>query len=156
MGRTVDDMALVLRSWWSEYVFARDPLAPKMRFDEKMFKGKEGERLRIGYCSFDGWFDCAPSCQRALTEATAALEKAGHQLVPFEVPRAEEMLNMGLYSQILSADGQFRHMRRALEGEDLLDLYQTMLTQSMLSLSLCLPITPHPLSILLTTLQAQW
>ena len=47
--------------------------------------GPAKKRLRIGYYLSDDFFEAAPACQRAVLEAKEALERAGHELVLFDV-----------------------------------------------------------------------
>ncbi|XP_005108181.3 fatty-acid amide hydrolase 1 [Aplysia californica] len=61
-----------------------DPSLPHLPFNEKEFE--KTDRLRIGYFTFDGVSKCQPSNVRAVMEAKSALEKEGHELVPFDFP----------------------------------------------------------------------
>ncbi len=55
---------------------------------------KSKERLRIGYYADDGYMLPVPAVQRAVNITKQALEQAGHELVPFNVPRMEHAVDI--------------------------------------------------------------
>ena len=57
--------------------------------------------MRIGYYDDDGYSKPIPAVQRAVQMTKEALERAGHELVPFKVPRvadAVDIINGGLFN----------------------------------------------------------
>ncbi len=55
-----------------------------------------------GYYTYDGWFDCSPTCTRAVEESVAALRARGHTCVAFTPPNMWEAVH--LYFAIMTAD----------------------------------------------------
>ena len=56
--------------------------------------------MRIGYYDDDGYTKPIPAVQRAVRMSKEALKRAGHELVPFKVPRindAIDIINGGLF-----------------------------------------------------------
>jgi hypothetical protein len=60
----------------------------------------------------DGYFPATPCCKRAVHEATAILEKLGHEIVFFQLPNLKDIVDM-----------YFDHML-ADAGETSLDLWE--------------------------------
>lgn len=87
-----------------------------------------GVQLRVGYYTTDGWFEPAPACERAVHEAAAALQEAGHGVIPWDprhhgvdLPRAALA-----YGVLVGADA-IQEMRAALHGEAPNPLYRRFL-----------------------------
>ncbi|XP_075704413.1 fatty-acid amide hydrolase 1-like [Rhinoderma darwinii] len=59
--------------------------------------------LRIGYYQEDGFFQPNPSMRRVLLETKQLLEEAGHQLIPFNPPRVDNMLAISF--KLMLGDG---------------------------------------------------
>eukprot|EP00041_Stephanoeca_diplocostata_P024890 m.641015 g.641015 ORF g.641015 m.641015 type:complete len:572 (-) comp22626_c0_seq3:1731-3446(-) len=110
IARCVADLVSVMRVWWQPYatnkMFQRDPYIPPVEFNESSFSGTAKKTLRIGYYTDDAYCESAPSFKRAVLQAKAALEQAGHTVVPFEVPSATEYPD--IMFQVLSADGNMQ------------------------------------------------
>jgi len=71
----------------------------------------------------DGYFPATPCCKRAVHEATAILEKLGHEIVFFQLPNLKSIVDM-----------YFDHML-ADSGETSLDLWEgEILDQVIISL----------------------
>jgi len=75
-------------------------------------------KLRVGVLVDDGWFEPAPACARAVREAAAALQAAGHPTVDF-VAGGDLREAVEAYIGLVAADGRFRSFVEALEGEEL-------------------------------------
>ena len=57
------------------------------RFVPLPFRAKnQGQKLTFGWYDLDGVFEATPGCRRAVQTAILALEKNGHQVVPFCPP----------------------------------------------------------------------
>eukprot|EP00823_Brevimastigomonas_motovehiculus_P005558 TRINITY_DN4132_c0_g1_i1.p1 TRINITY_DN4132_c0_g1~~TRINITY_DN4132_c0_g1_i1.p1 ORF type:complete len:649 (-),score=152.89 TRINITY_DN4132_c0_g1_i1:85-2031(-) len=101
MGRTVEDLLLPLKVFWSESVFEQDvSLIPKV-FDEKM-ANQIDKKLTVGYYLSDGWIDPSPACVRAVQTAVQLLQANGHTVVecsPPDIHRAQL-----LYYSLITAD----------------------------------------------------
>ncbi|XP_075688165.1 vitamin D3 hydroxylase-associated protein-like [Rhinoderma darwinii] len=90
MARDVDSLVLTMKALWCDEMFHLDPSVPPIYFNEKTFSSVTP--LRIGYYQEDGFFQPNPSMRRVLLETKQLLEEAGHQLIPFNPPRVDNML----------------------------------------------------------------
>lgn len=102
MAKDIETSVDFLKEVWSDYwTTEQDPYVPPVTWNEDMYR--EGQKYRVGYYVDDGWFTPAPAIQRAVLEAKAHLEAAGHVVVPFHPPRVPEM--MCHYVRALCVDG---------------------------------------------------
>ncbi|XP_053492952.1 vitamin D3 hydroxylase-associated protein [Ictalurus furcatus] len=85
MARDVESLALCMRALLCPDMFTLDPTVPPIPFNQQVYESSEP--LRIGYYENDGYFQPSPSMSRALLETKELLEKAGHTLIPFNLPR---------------------------------------------------------------------
>lgn len=85
--------------------------------------------LRIAYYDFDGYIEASPACRRAVHEAAAVLEAAGHKLVRFSPPDVSEA--MEIFFALLSCGAD--HIADELQGETVADA----LTKLMLQVRAC-------------------
>lgn len=85
MARDVESLALCMRALLCPDMFTLDPTVPPIPFNQQVYESSEP--LRIGYYESDGYFRPSPSMSRALLETKELLEKAGHTLIPFNLPR---------------------------------------------------------------------
>ncbi|KAJ7993350.1 hypothetical protein DPEC_G00271510 [Dallia pectoralis] len=85
LARDVDSLVLLMQALLCDYMFTLDPTVPPIPFNQQIYQG--GKRLRIGYYDNDGYSMPSPSMSRALRETKVLLERAGHTLVPFSLPR---------------------------------------------------------------------
>lgn len=82
MARRVDDLVEVLSALWTEPLFKLDPYVPPMPFNREVFE--DTRPLRVGWFILEYTYpDPCPAAVRAVEMAKAALEAAGHTLVPF-------------------------------------------------------------------------
>eukprot|EP00755_Sulcionema_specki_P004984 Sspe_Gene.31503::Locus_15535_Transcript_2_4_Confidence_0.286_Length_1872::g.31503::m.31503/K15528/FAAH; fatty acid amide hydrolase len=117
MGNTVDDLDLVMQIWCGpstkpKPMWEADPTVPPLPWDIK--EAKSERKLRFGVLTNDGFFDPAPACQRALETVVENLRKDGHTVVPVEFDLSQ---HARLYLSLLGAEGKFRGIIKALEGE---------------------------------------
>ncbi|KAL6072778.1 Amidase [Balamuthia mandrillaris] len=128
MGLSVEDLALMMRLFSTEQQFHMDPALPPLPFNEEEYTSTK--KLRIGYFTYDGYFEASPACQRAVREAARALENLGHELVEIN---ARDLVDMHqlilLYFSLLSADGADQ-IKAFLHGEDIEDILSTSLRGS--------------------------
>jgi fatty acid amide hydrolase len=100
---------------WAPGVFARDAAIPPIPFRHTLYNSDAP--LRIGYFESDGFFEPAPSFQRAVREAVAALRGVpGVTLIPFKPPNVTA--GVMLYYSLMTADGG-ETMFQGLYGEKL-------------------------------------
>ncbi|XP_054240118.1 vitamin D3 hydroxylase-associated protein-like [Indicator indicator] len=102
MARDVDSLALCMKALLCQEMFQLDPTVPPMPFNEEVYSSSAP--LRVGYYDTDGYFPLPPCMRRAVQETRAALQAAGHQLVPFSPPRIHYVMNE-LFLKTFFADG---------------------------------------------------
>eukprot|EP00929_Paragymnodinium_shiwhaense_P056690 TRINITY_DN28378_c0_g1_i1.p1 TRINITY_DN28378_c0_g1~~TRINITY_DN28378_c0_g1_i1.p1 ORF type:complete len:608 (-),score=147.85 TRINITY_DN28378_c0_g1_i1:102-1925(-) len=122
MGRSVDDLALLMKAWCSPLMYAGDKTIPVLPWDSQAYDRAKGARkMTFGFFVHDGFFDPAPACRRAVLETVDALRRDGHKVVEFP---AEEMRETALlYLKLMAADGGMNGFIRGLEGETLHEYY---------------------------------
>ena len=110
MARDVDTIILVTKLLFDKFhLYQYDPELVPIPWNEQLFTTKR--KLRIGFYDDDGFLQATPGMSRAVRVARESLEKAGHQLIPFNPPDVAEALN--IYFRILLAD-QGKFLREAL------------------------------------------
>ncbi|XP_055259418.1 vitamin D3 hydroxylase-associated protein-like isoform X1 [Moschus berezovskii] len=98
----VESLALCLRALLSEHMHQLDPTVPFLPFREEVYSSDRP--LRIGYYESDGFTQPSPSMVRAVKLTSRLLQDAGHQVIPFSVPRTEYAF-FHLFLGSLFADG---------------------------------------------------
>ena len=112
MAMRVDDLVLLMRELLVDEAWQADSELVPLPLDMKAVQATG--KLRIGYYVDDGFVPPSPPCARAVTETVAALQAAGHTLVPFSPPRMTDCIS--LYYALMAADGA-RTMTDQLKGE---------------------------------------
>ncbi|NXQ82227.1 FAAH1 hydrolase, partial [Nyctibius grandis] len=102
MARDVDSLALCMKALLCQEMFQLDPTVPPIPFDEEVYSSSAP--LRVGYYDTDGYFPLPPCMRRVVQETRAALQAAGHQLVPFSPPRIHYVMTE-LFLKTFFADG---------------------------------------------------
>jgi amidase len=99
MARTMDDLDLLSRLMFA-YTPANDyeGIAPVPYRDPQL-----PSKLKIGYYFEDDWIRTSPANRRAVQETVDALKRAGHDLVPFDLPFGPKSIQM--FAAITSGDG---------------------------------------------------
>nr|CDJ82041.1 Amidase domain containing protein [Haemonchus contortus] len=87
--------------WSKNWIAENDPYVPPVVWNDEMYR--KGNKYRIGYYVDDGWFTPVPAIQRAVLEAKAHLEAAGHTVVPFSPPKVPQMIRHNV--RALCVDG---------------------------------------------------
>lgn len=121
MARTADDVALLFGALDPVRQAQLDPDVPPLPVTDPSTIDMAG--LRIGVYEDDGFLRPGAAIRRAVREAADALERAGAQVVPFEPPNVQEMVD--LYFAALSSDGMVT-LAQALDGEPIIDPLRTM------------------------------
>jgi Asp-tRNA(Asn)/Glu-tRNA(Gln) amidotransferase A subunit family amidase len=99
MARSVGDVERLSRVF-----FSCDPANDYEGLPPVPYRDVELPRkLRIGYYFEDGFVRTSPANRRAVQETVSALEKAGHELVEFDLPFGPRSIQ--LFAGISSADG---------------------------------------------------
>nr|XP_026691817.1 fatty-acid amide hydrolase 1-like [Ciona intestinalis] len=123
LATDVDTLVLAMRAILCPLMFELDRTVPPIPFNDEVYSSKK--RLRIGYYLDDGYMEPVPAVKRAVVEAKEALEKAGHELIPFHVPRIADAMKI-LVSLFFADAGEFNQKRLKIDfvGKRLENLYQ--------------------------------
>ncbi|XP_057166658.1 vitamin D3 hydroxylase-associated protein-like isoform X1 [Ursus arctos] len=113
MARDVESLVLCMRALLSEDIHRLDPTVPFMPFREEVYSNNQP--LRIGYCESDGFTQPTPSMARAMRLTSRLLQEAGHQVIPFSIPRIEYAVQY-LFLGGVFADGGTTLLEK-LEGD---------------------------------------
>ncbi|XP_045715614.1 vitamin D3 hydroxylase-associated protein-like [Phyllostomus hastatus] len=113
MARDVDSLVLSMRALLSKDMHQLDPTVPFMPFREEVYSSNQS--LRIGYYESDGYTEPSPSMARAVRLTCRLLQDAGHEVIPFSIPRIEYAIQH-LYKAGLFADGGATLLQK-LEGD---------------------------------------
>ncbi|XP_054427611.1 vitamin D3 hydroxylase-associated protein-like [Pteronotus mesoamericanus] len=113
LARDVDSLVLCMRALLSKNMHQLDPTVPPMPFREEVYSSNRP--LRIGYYESDGYTEPSPSMLRAVRLTSRLLHDAGHEIIPFSIPRVEYAL-LHLYNEGLFADGGATILEK-LEGD---------------------------------------
>ena len=110
IGRCVDDLVLVLRSWFCERLFALDPTVVPLNFSENEFKSHK--RLKIGYFTHIPGYPVAECIKNAVLRCAGSLED--FEVVPYDFFNATELIHSFL--DVYSADAK-AEFEEELNGE---------------------------------------
>ncbi|KAL5004149.1 hypothetical protein ScPMuIL_017605 [Solemya velum] len=99
-GDDVDALVMCMKTLLGANSFTRDRYLVPIAFRDEIYEKRKP--LTIGYSYSDGHKAIAESCVRAVSDTKAALERAGHKLVPFVPPRVGH--SMALWSDACFGD----------------------------------------------------
>lgn len=122
IGKSVEDLNLVLKSIITEKNWLNDYETVPIPWREEIFRTPK--KLRIGYIKNHPSFPVTKANVRAVQEAAEALKSRGHEVVELEFYLFEELTTSFL--ELISADGQFRGLRKKMGGEPPIDEYKLM------------------------------
>ncbi|XP_059545682.1 vitamin D3 hydroxylase-associated protein-like [Myotis daubentonii] len=125
LARDVDSLVLCLRALLSEDMHQLDPTVPFMPFREEIYSNTRP--LRIGYYESDGFSQPSPSMARAVRLTCRLLQDAGHEVIPFSIPRIEYAIQE-LYRRGVFADGGATLLEK-LEGDIVDPSMKALVTQ---------------------------
>lgn len=123
MGRCVEDLTLILKSWWTEYMWKNDPYVTPLTFNNELYQMTPQRKLKIGYFDYNGVFECAEVIKDILRETRIRLENEGHELVRFDT----SMFNEGtdLFARIIYANDP-ACLLEELQGEEPMWAYKVL------------------------------
>jgi fatty acid amide hydrolase len=126
MGRTVDDLALILRSIWHEDTFKRDPSVTPLTFNSSVFEEySTRNNLRIGYFYYNQFIKCSPAVVSAIELAIQDLTNKGHTLVQIPIPDVLKCNQLAL--SIIFCNGS-KFITECLQGEKPLWFYNGLIS----------------------------
>ncbi|KAL5007167.1 hypothetical protein ScPMuIL_015973 [Solemya velum] len=101
LSRDVDGLVLAMKSLLVSHMFELDRSVPPIPFRPEIYE--DHRPLRIGYFHDIGYMPSVPACERGVREVREILEKNGHTLIEFKVPRVDKALE--LFAQCVFGDG---------------------------------------------------
>lgn len=84
MTRSVENIRLFFKSILDTQAWLVDPKVHNIPWREDLFQQGQASSLAFGVLKFDGIVHLSPPVQRAIDTAIKALEKAGHQVIPWD------------------------------------------------------------------------
>ena len=113
IGRCVEDLVLVMETWWKQGMWTRDNLVVPMQFDTEEYRS--GKKMRIGYFEDNLVFECAGVVKNSLREIRGKLECDGHLVVEIECGGMKK--GVELFVKAMAAmEGSYFH--ECLQGEE--------------------------------------
>lgn len=95
LARDVDGAVALMRHLTSDEQMAEaDAYLKFLPWREDVYKGQDKTKLKIGYCTHDGFMEPTPACRRAVEEARKILVKKGHILVPYQPPNTKDLVRL--------------------------------------------------------------
>ncbi|OMJ85272.1 hypothetical protein SteCoe_13431 [Stentor coeruleus] len=124
LGRSVDDLILVMKCWFSQNMNFYDPNILPMGFNERVFY--EERKLKIGYFNTSKIFEPAPCVKNAINRCAKELSKK-YDVVEFQIPNLEEIIKIffRLFGKVSSV-----YVPRSFQGEDPEPYYVPMIQES--------------------------
>lgn len=125
MGRTVDDLVLILKSIWQSDTFKQVPMITPLPFNSKVFEDySTRNNLRIGYFTSNQFIKCSPAIVSALQTAVVDLTERGHHLIQLPVP---DLIKSGeLVASTIFCNGS-DIFTDSLQGEKPIQLYDGLI-----------------------------
>ncbi|ELT88038.1 hypothetical protein CAPTEDRAFT_225540 [Capitella teleta] len=120
MAKDVDSLVMALKALYVPVMTSLDPTVPLIPFRDEVYEEKKS--LRIAYYFEDTYFHATFAQKTAVLQAKAALEKAGHQLVPWHF---KDLGRRGSNMWIRAVMGD--------HGKELLDLLKNDATDTAMS-----------------------
>jgi fatty acid amide hydrolase len=112
MGKCTADLELMVKTLIDEDTRKTDPFTPFLPYKAV----KLNQQLKIGYVESEYFIGSCASVKRAVSECAASLKSKGHDLVPIQLPRFEEL--MLAFVQLIQADDQADGLFKKLEDEE--------------------------------------
>lgn len=124
LGRSVDDLILVTRCWFSQNMNLNDPNILPTGFNEQALS--EERRLKIGYFNTSKIFEPAPCVKNAIDRCVKELSKK-YDVVEFQIPNFEEIIKIffRLFGKVSSI-----YVPRSFQGEDPEPYYVPMIQET--------------------------
>lgn len=130
LGKCVEDLALVLKSWWRNSLWKTDCEVVPLVFNEAEYT-KTG-KMKIGFFDYNSVFECAGVVKKTIRNTVQQLQNLGHDVVEINtdmVPKAVELFIRATYA----APGTY--MMEELQGEDPAWMYYKSYYQAKFGLS---------------------
>ena len=89
MTTNAEDMALLYKLYFSDYLYDHNRELPRTVFNEKLYN--EEKTLRVGLISnIDDIVGSSPAVKRAQDTVVKILEDKGHEVVSVEIPEIQQ------------------------------------------------------------------
>ena len=123
IGRCVEDLALVIRSWFSERAFEYDPSVVPLKFNEPDFGSSK--KLRIGYYTHLNGYPVAECIKSAILKCVELLGEEC-EMVPYTIPYIGELMRS--FFEAYSGNAEAEFVGRELNGEDPEPFYEGIIS----------------------------
>lgn len=113
LGKCVEDLVLVMQSWWQEALWVNDNMVVPLKFNNKAYQSDK--KMRIGYFDYNNIFECAGVVKSIIRQTVLKLKNDGHELIQIKTdmfPKATELFIRAAFAM----EGSF--MLEELQGED--------------------------------------
>ena len=126
LGKSVNDLALMMKSFMVEQNWENDYETAPITFQDKIYQLGLGRKLRIGYAKSHQSYPATKAHQRAVEEAVNALKSKGHEVIEDEFYLFDELNSSFL--QLISAEGKFRSTLAMMKEEPPIDEYKQIIS----------------------------
>ena len=109
-GRCVEDLVLILQSWWTEALWHWDF---QVKFNHEEYN--DPRKLRIGYFTYNNVIECADVVKNIVMNTVEKLRDDGHELIEMDttlLPQAFEIFARSVFA----IEGSY--LLESLQGED--------------------------------------
>ena len=113
IARCVEDLVLVLKSWWVEDMWKADNTVTPLLFNNSVYEDKS--KLRIGYFTDNQIMECAYAVENVVLTTVDKLRSDGHELIEMNTDLMPEALSLFLQAAF-GMEGSY--MLEELDGED--------------------------------------
>ena len=113
IARCIEDLVLVLKSWWVEDMWKRDNAITPLIFNSSLYEDKS--KLRIGYFTDNQIMECADVVKNVVLNTVDKLRNDGHDLIEMNTDLMPEILQL-FFQGIFGMEGSY--MLEELDGED--------------------------------------
>jgi fatty acid amide hydrolase len=118
IGRTVDDLVLVMKSWFCENLSKLDPTIPNLPFNLQEFESEK--KMKIGFFTHFPGFPVAQCIQNAILRCADALKDC--EVVPYSFPDYRKLIFGFLDVYGADVKNDFETMLRGEDPEPYYDL----------------------------------
>lgn len=95
LGRNTDVLVAGMKALLQEGLMTKlDPTIPHISWNNNLYESRVP--LKIGWLEEDQFFPVTPGCKRGIRMAKLALERRGHEVIPFNDLNLEEIYDCGL------------------------------------------------------------
>jgi Asp-tRNA(Asn)/Glu-tRNA(Gln) amidotransferase A subunit family amidase len=102
LGRSVDDLKLAVEVELNPNINKYDPTIPPTPFRQDLYDRARSGKIRVGYLESLQSIPCSESMKRAMRLSKKALEDAGYEIVPIDIPIDELLEHRDVFIGLIS------------------------------------------------------